>query len=117
MIIFHAKDDQNVPYDGGISPKKKGERMYLSVNESVNFWVDNNQCDFIPSIETLYSEQVIKKTWTGPAERNKVILYTIAEWGHRWPVQYYTDELDESDPFKRFDAAEIIWNFFKQYSR
>jgi polyhydroxybutyrate depolymerase len=117
LIVFHARDDQNVPYEGGFSPKKKEEREYLSVSESVNFWIDNNQCNAIPSIETLHSEQVIKKTWTGPAEKNKVILYTIEEWGHRWPGHYYTDELTEADPFKEFDAAEIIWNFFKQYTR
>ena len=37
LIIFHAKDDVNVPYAGSASPKKGGEREYISVENSIDF--------------------------------------------------------------------------------
>ena len=102
LIVFHARDDLNVPYNGGISPKKGGKREYISVAESIDFWVKNNKCDSKPRVENLYDNRITKKEWFDHKYGNNVQLYTIDNWGHRWPGRYFMDHLDEDDPLKGF---------------
>ena len=117
LIVFHAKDDPIVPFDGGKSPKRGGEREYASVGESVAFWVENNHCDSTPKTEELYGGRIIRQTWLDTENHNNVVLFTIEEWGHTWPGRFFTDRLEDSDPLHGFDAAAIIWDFFKQHPR
>ena len=117
LIIFHARDDPSVPFKGGVSPRKGGEREYISVAESVDFWVKNNRCNPEPEIEILYDGRITRKVWTDPLGKNDIFLYIIENWGHKWPGRYFSDRLDESDPIKGFNAADLIWDFFKNYSR
>ena len=113
MIIFHARDDLNVPYKGGVSPKKGGEREYVSAAESVDFWVQNNGCDNNSVVKDLYNGRIVLKEWLDHEKGNDVIFYTIENWGHIWPGKYFSDRLENDDPLKGFDAAEILWAFFK----
>ena len=114
MMVFHAKDDLSVPYNGGVSPEKGGEREYISVAESVDFWVNNNGCSPQPAVENLYENRVVKKKYPDQANGNDVVLYKIENWDHRWPGRYFTDKLENDDPLKGFDSAEVIWEFFKE---
>jgi polyhydroxybutyrate depolymerase len=43
------------------------------------------------------------------------VLTTIAGWGHIWPGPTFTADLPADDPLHNFDAAELIWSFFKQF--
>ena len=117
MIIFHARDDEAVPYDGGISPRKGGEREYISVAESVNFWIENNHCHDEAIEEQLYEGRVTRASWADRQGKNEVILYSIDNWGHKWPGRYFTRKLDKNDPLRNFKAADIIWEFFKRHTR
>jgi polyhydroxybutyrate depolymerase len=117
LIVFHAMDDLHVPYDGGISPKKKGEREYISVSDSIDFWVKNNNCDPETRVNALHNGRITKKEWKDHSNENNIVLYTIDKWGHRWPGKYFSDNLDENDPLRGFSAAEIIWDFFKNRKR
>jgi len=46
-----------------------------------------------------------------------VAQYLIENWSHVWPGPYFTADLPENDPLKNFDAAQIIWDFFKSHRR
>ncbi len=117
LIVFHARDDLHVPYEGGISPKKGGEREYISVNDSIEFWVKNNKCDPEPKVDKMNNGRITRKEWPDQLRHNDIVLYTIDKWGHRWPGKFFTDRLDKDDPLKGFSAAEVIWDFFKTRSR
>lgn len=117
MIIFHASDDPAVPYKGGVSPLKGGEREYLSVDQAVDFWVKNNGCLAEPTIDRLNDGIVTRKTWLDGHGNNDVILYVIEKWGHKWPGRYFSGQLEKDDPFRDFNAADIIWDLFKRHSR
>lgn len=117
LIIFHSEDDPNVPYLGGISPKKGGEREYLSVMESIDFWITNNGCSKKFTEEQLYGNKVIHKVWPDSAGENDIELYLLKEWGHKWPGGKFTKKLNKSNPLHQFDAAEIIWEFFKKHHK
>ncbi len=117
MILFHARDDSAVPYEGGVSPRKGGEREYLSVDRAVDFWVRNNGCEPHPSVDRLCGGSVTRKTWLDGHGNNHVVLYAIEHGGHRWPGPYFSSRLEKDDPFRDFNAADIIWDFFTQHAR
>ena len=114
IIIFHARDDEVVPYHGGISPRKGGEREYISVAESVDFWIENNHCRKEAIEERLYGGRVTRTSWADSQGENTVILYSIDNWGHKWPGRYLTGKLDKNDDFRAFNAADLIWEFFRK---
>ena len=113
MIIFHGRDDEAVPYKGGISPEKGGQREYIPVSESVNFWIENNNCRKKPIREQLYGGRVTRTSWADCQGENEVILYSIDNWGHKWPGPQFTGNLDKNDAFRNFNAADLIWDFFQ----
>ena len=117
LIIFHAEDDVNVPYSGGVSPKKGGEREYLSVEKCIDFWINNNGCKQNPIEEKIYQNEVSHKTWADTLDGNNIELYLLKEWGHKWPGGTFTKKLEKSNPLSQFDAAELIWNFFKKQKK
>lgn len=117
IIVFHALDDDSVPYDGGVSPRKGGEREYVSVAQSIDFWKENNQCYPDAVVESLYGGRVTRSSWADDQGENPVTLYAIDNWGHRWPGQQLTKRLDKNNPFHAFNAADIIWDFFKDNER
>ena len=117
VIIFHGMADDNVPYRGGSVKGKPKARQYFSVAESLGFWVKHNGCK-VPSLaRDLYDGSVNQEIWNNCKNGSEVRLYTLKNWGHIWPGKYFTAELDADNPIKVFDAAEIIWRFFKVYHR
>jgi len=117
IIYFHGKNDLHVPYAGGRSPKKGGEREYVSVARSIEFWVIRNRC-LKPKRTTMECSGMVRKdSWVDKQDRNDVVLYSIQDWGHKWPGRYFTDGLDENNSLKGFDAGEMIWEFFRRYRR
>jgi len=116
LMMVHGQADDDIPYGGGRSAHRGGERTYWSVNESVRFWVKTNGCFGLPSERSHAQGGISIKTWKTCRDRATVSLVTIAKWGHVWPGPYFTADLTVDDPLYNFDAAEMIWQFFEQYA-
>ena len=117
VISFHGLADDDVPYEGGISLHRGGTRTYWPVEKSVEFWVQRDACNPRPATTYLNNGRVQVKSWGVCREDNEVVLYLIENWGHVWPGKFFTADLAEDDPLKNFDAAEIIWDFFRSHRR
>jgi len=117
MIIIHGLADDDITYEGGISRHRGGTRTYWSVEESVKFWVKQNGCNPRAASTHLNEGSVHLKSWGICRNDTEVALYLIKDWGHVWPGKYFTSDLAEDDPLRNFDAAEIIWQFFKSHHR
>jgi polyhydroxybutyrate depolymerase len=118
VLVMHGLADENVPFAGGASPKKSGEREYLPAMDAVRFWVRVDGLDPDPVVERLRGGVVTQSAWSRPgAAGPEVVLYTIAGWGHRWPGGVVTAALPKSDPLSGFDATAIIWDFFSRHAR
>lgn len=111
VIIIHGRQDDIVPFDGGIPPERPSANDYDSVSNAVTFWTGVNNCS--PHFKQImsHSDSVRTESWTGTSD---VVLITIEGWDHRWPGGPITRNLDISDPLKSFDATERIWQFFDQ---
>ncbi len=81
VIVFHGMNDSSVPYNGG------GALSVLSVNESVAFWVEYNQCDSTPQIDISESGNIIKSTYANGSLGTEVVLYAVVDGEHRWCPQ------------------------------
>ena len=117
LITFHGLSDDAIPLQGGASHRHGGDRSFVSVEDSTKFWVQNNGCDAEPVVNNRRHNNVRIQTWKGCRQDARVVLYLIENWGHSWPGQYYTKDLDKENPLNNFDAAAIIWDFFKSYSK
>ena len=101
VIIFHGKKDANVPYNGGM--------WFLSVNKSVSFWVEHNQCDLIPQIEVSENGNIIRKTYANGTNGSEVVLYTVVDGVHAWfGSPYFPCEIS---------ATELMWEFFEAHPK
>lgn len=115
IIAFHGGDDDEVPFEGGISPNHNNTRSYWSVERSMQFWALENGCAVKRTDEGMLEGYVQVTSWTGCQKKKEVVLYVLKNWGHIWPGRYFTGSLKETHPLKNFDAAEIIWEFFKKH--
>lgn len=117
MIIVHGLADDDVPYEGGVSRYRGGTRTYWPVEESVKFWVVNNGCRQEAADGYFNEGSVHMKSWGDCKNNADVALLLVNGWGHVWPGPYFTSDLAKTNPLKDFDAAEIIWAFFKSHRR
>jgi len=117
VMVMHGMADQDVPFEGGSSKRRGGPRSYWSVMESVKFWLENDECKKKPAKSQLCEGRVDVTSWKDCAGHTAVSLYLIKGWAHDWPGKYFTGKLPQSNPLRQFDAAEIIWEFFKRHSR
>ena len=115
ILIMHGMDDDDIPFEGGVSMHRGGERTYLSVEASVQFMIDANGCKGAPMVSNSHDGAVRMDRWDTCINSSITVLCKINGWGHIWPGPYFTGKLSEDDPLYNFDAAEMIWKFFKQF--
>jgi polyhydroxybutyrate depolymerase len=111
IIHVHGTADTLVPYDGGDGSHAGGLQGFLSVAESVGFWVKANGCDPTPTTEIRGSAR--RDTYAGPAE---VTLWTIEGGGHGWP-RVSAGVARRNEPAAGISATELIWEFFSRQAR
>jgi polyhydroxybutyrate depolymerase len=114
-VIFHGDRDSRMAYDGGQNNGPPKDVAFYSVRESVDYWRRNNRCSGPPQVDTLHGGAVIRETWDQCPGGSPVQLYTLKGWGHQWAAPAATDRLPPEDPLRGFDAAPIIWGFFKRF--
>lgn len=117
LLAMHGLADAYVPFDGGTSLARGGVRQYWPVMRSLSVWARRNGCSTEPVSHHERHGKVHITSWQNCANGADVVLYTLEGWGHDWPGPYFTARLDARDPLRDFDAARIIWDFFKGHSR
>jgi poly(3-hydroxybutyrate) depolymerase len=94
---------------------------FLSVNESVSFWVEHNNCNHIPKIETSASGNIIKQTYANGTNGLEVLFYKTIDGDHWWPGNAFTDPTNTSawlvDTIQEISATDLIWEFFEKHSK
>lgn len=100
VITLHGTNDRGLPYEES--------EHYVSVNESISFWVEHNGCDSIPETNMSESGMTIRRTYANGNDETEVILYTLIGLDHRWPVVRYNCEIL---------ATEVIWDFFESHPK
>ncbi|MDJ0783336.1 MAG: PHB depolymerase family esterase [Desulfosarcinaceae bacterium] len=113
MLIIHGLADDDVPFSGGHSLHRGGERTYAPVVDALAFWKAANRCIDPPAESRRFDGRVRTQRWDACSEGAVTALTTIAEWGHVWPGPYFIPAPPADHPLEGFDAAAFIWDFFE----
>lgn len=120
VMIISGDQDPLVPFEGGEIGfkllKKRGK--VVSVKETVEFWVKNNECKPEPNITTVdiltdEGTKAINYLYSGGKNNSMVNYWLIEGGGHTWPGGYqYLPKSIIGRTSKQIDASEEIWKFF-----
>ena len=126
VLAFNNVNDPLVPFEGGdvtgpYGLKKLGK--VLSAQESVKFWVNNNNCSITPVItyepdkNPQDGTRVRKESYLNGKNDTEVVLFVIEGGGHTWPGGYqYFGEGVIGKTSRDINANEVIWDFFEKHS-
>jgi polyhydroxybutyrate depolymerase len=127
VLAINNVNDPLVPFEGGeiyAGLRKVNLGKVISVNESIEFWVNRNKCSNDPVVteepdkDPLDGTRVIKKQYISGIDGTEVVLYAIDGGGHTWPGGFqYEPEGIIGKTSRDIDAIEVIWSFFKMHSR
>ena len=106
ILNIHGTADARLPY---------GPRSHWTVEENLNFWVQNNNCSspadtiLLPDIDTTDNSTVEKISWTNCSNNSSIIHYKVINGGHTWPggAQLAAN--------RDINANKEMWNFFQNY--
>ncbi|HMF33306.1 MAG TPA: PHB depolymerase family esterase [Candidatus Lokiarchaeia archaeon] len=116
VLEVHGLLDQNVPYNGGYpsSGFQVGVRYDDSVNQTISFWVQADNCSALPTTETSKSGNIILDKYSGGKNNTEVTLVTVKDQNHFW------ENLDKdvtTDQFQGTDLSWMVWNLLKGYMK
>jgi polyhydroxybutyrate depolymerase len=123
VLVLNGTADPMVPWDGGtirVGRQEFGEAV--SARETVDFWIEANQCDALPTVSELPDSdpedgtRVNRETYQGCASGTSVELFTVGGGGHTWPSGWqYFPEWMVGVTSRDVDANTIIWSFFSEH--
>jgi len=112
VIALHGLLDESVPYNGGHGNNTRNDRIDLSVNQSISFWVEHNGCNITPNRNISDSGNVIIDYYLNGENNSEVALVTVLNGGHSW----FGSDKDTTEN-QEINATQIIWNFFEDHSK
>jgi len=115
VISFNGMNDSRVPYGGGTS-NETHVYSWMSTNESISFWVGQNQCNEIAQRNISKTGSIIIDTYHGGKNNTEVTLVTIVDGTHSWPGGQKGWE-NGAEPTKDINATDVIWDFFKTHPK
>jgi poly(3-hydroxybutyrate) depolymerase len=83
----------------------------------LDIWIRRNECSTDPVTRYERDRKMCVTIWQDPIHGADVVLLALEGWGHDWPGPYFTASLDAQNPLRDFDAARVIWDFFKVHMR
>lgn len=108
VVYSHGTADTNTPFDGGApeSGIKRKHRYDLSANETVEWWVERNNCRSIPSIEK--TTNVERRVYDDGDADTTVEFLIFDGAGHFWDDFNTVIETDPALPSA--SIADLLWN-------
>ena len=124
VLMISNTDDRLMPWEGGdIRFGRKTFGRALSVQETVQYWVNHNQCSSSPTVsmepdrDPKDRTRVRIESYDQCREGIEVVLYAIEGGGHTWPGgDQYLPKWIIGKTNRDIDANEVIWNFFKRHT-
>lgn len=117
IISFNGMNDTRVPYDGG-RPIDENVHVYswMSTNDSISFWIKQNNCNETKDRKISKSGNIIIDTYRNGSNNTEVKLVTIVDGTHSWPGGKKGWD-DGPDPTQEINATDIIWDFFENHPK
>ena len=119
VLYIHGTRDPMVPYTGG--PTKAAGGNTYSHEEVVKLWTELDGCTEleVTEIADLANDgtSIIKKQYSNPGNKLRVISYTVKGGGHTWPSgPQYASKYFVGLVSHNLNGCAAIWDFFKDFS-
>jgi len=122
VMQFAGVQDNLSPFNGGSPPREAAFKAdVLPVEQTVNAWVDFNQCRMEP-VEEKRTGKAVMRRYAPCRAGAEVVFWTIEDGGHTWPGGRITPNAEllglgglgkvNTD----INASDLIWDFFKKHS-
>ncbi len=112
VLEIHGTDDWWVPFNGG-------NTGWLSVHETLSYWIDYNNCSLKGAVTALpdldeTDSCTVERTIYGKCDSSvNVIFYKVIHGGHTWPGAGLPGFKHEGYVTGDINANVVILNFFK----
>jgi polyhydroxybutyrate depolymerase len=123
-LYIHGTTDPLVPFLGGqITAGGTAGGTILSHFQAIDKWVTINGCNPTPTVTDLPDiandgTTIKQRVYSGGANGSEVVSYVVLNGGHTWPQGYqYLNEAIIGKTSQDINACEVIWTFFKRFSR
>ena len=112
MIGLNAEDGIVPPEGGSVRGAGSGTLgTFLSADETVAFWADNNDCQGDPTSDTLSNTNISVQQYSDCAA--SVIYYSIGDAGHTWAQgNSFLPSIIVGDTNDDINLGAEIWEFF-----
>jgi polyhydroxybutyrate depolymerase len=108
---IHSAIDNKIPYAGGYG---LANYYYPAVDSGLHVWAGIDGCNAEPQL-VIDAPLYTQTQWVNCTGGTTIQRYITKDGGHSWPgglpARAAADE-----PSAAFDATDLIWDFFKQYS-
>jgi len=108
ILMMHGTSDLDLPW--------RGKPELLSVPETLETWLEINQCQSSPQIETwdkIPDDGTSIRRETYHCQGQPVVFYSIEGGGHRWPGGSFWQYWLSGFATQELEANRIIWEFFE----
>lgn len=108
ILQIHGTNDMVVPFNGN-----------PTITTVVESWVNRNNCNVMPSLDTLPDRDptdgttTIKYTYSDCDDDSEIWYYIVNNGGHTWPGSIPVITLGNTS--QDFGASLEIWDFFRDY--
>lgn len=110
VLAIHGQQDNTVPYNGG----GRGGQQFLSVVQSITFWVNANSCTPPAQVLSINTGKVTVRRYDQCKGNTSVTLYSVVEGDHTWPgMRPRRDKTGNQD----LSSTDIIWEFFANHPK
>jgi polyhydroxybutyrate depolymerase len=123
-IYIHGTVDPLVPFTGGqMTAGGTAGGTVLSHFQAIDKWITINGCNATPAITDLPDiandgTTIKQRVYSGGTNGSEVVSYVVLNGGHTWPQGYqYLNEVIIGKTSQDMNACEVIWTFFKRFSR
>ncbi len=109
IMHFHARDDSNEPYYGGVGDGLSGA-YFAEVDSVMEGWARRLECSIGP--DTFYNDSgALRQRWTRSDDSCEVVLWTTEDGKHSWPGGVKLRP-NADEPSKAIFANDEMWKFF-----
>ena len=122
MIYIFGADDPFVPYDGGFVSGKMDFDPVVGIEEAVDFWINNNNCQTtlpkvnLPDLNASDNSSVRVFEYINGDSNSRVKYYEITGGGHTWPGVLLPNQ-NLGNVNMDIEASKELWEFFNQFAR
>ena len=115
VMQIHGTNDATVSYSG-----TGGILTSTGIDNLVQFWVNHNQCETVPTItnitniNTIDLSTVTHYVYDNLTENTSVELFKVQNGGHTWPGSVFN--IPGLVTNQDFSASKEIWRFFSSHS-